>query len=277
MTLYDVPAEFQDKLKNAMKDESGVKLPFAAPTMWWMNGKPALKSTKQVEDATRFGGWGISKEEIDGFGSDLAEVPSYWQLHEDLANGQGKTYSAYLCRTAWVAPIARRSGWFEYDGKSRSAINILCYLALFTQRGAPLAPFGPVVLSAKSFTGVDLDKCFKDFAAKSAQLRGSTPPNFFFHPIGTWGSEPVFSERKGKNGASSSVTPPQLYLPPGGLIEELLTKWFVGPDVAREMAGYLDQAQDWIADWKNRGGKKEQPVEMAVPETRPLDEDDFPY
>lgn len=274
--MFEIPAEFQEKLKNAMKDESGVKLPFAAPTMWWMNGKAALKSVKQIEDATRFGGWGISKEEIDNFGSDLAEVPSYWQLHDDLTNGQGNTYSAYLCRTAWVAPIARRYGWFEFDGKSRSAVNVLCYLALYQQKDAPLMPFGPVVLSAKSFTGLDLDKCFKDFAAKSAQLRGSTPPNFFFHPIGTWGKEPIFSERKGKGGASSSVTPPQLFLPTNGLTTETLQKWFVGPEVAADMAKYLDQAQDWIADWKNRKGKQEQPADF-VPESRPLDESDFPY
>ena len=278
MTIaFDVPAEFQDKLKNAMKDESGVKLPFAAPTMWWMNGKTALKSVNEVVNATRFGGFGISKEEIDNFGSDLVEIPSYWQLHDNLTNNEGKTYAAYLCRTAWVAPIARRSAWFENNGKSRSSLNVLCYLAVL-QQDKSLLPYGPVVLSAKSLTCLDLDKCFKDFAAKSAALRGNTPANFFFHPIGTWGKEPKFEDRKSKGGgASSSVTPPQLYLPET-ITTETLTKWFVGPDVAREMAEYSDLAQDWIADWKNRKGDKNAVSEADfAPEIRPVDEQDFPY
>lgn len=274
--MFEVPAEFQDKLKNAMKDDTGVKLPFAAPTMWWMNGKAALKSVKQIEDATRFGGWGISKEEIDGFGSELAEVPAYWQLHDDLTNGKGESYSAYLCRTAWVAPIARRYGWFEFEGKSRSSVNILCYLALYEQRGAPLKPFGPVVLSAKSFTGNDLDKCFKDFASKSAQARGNTSQNFFFHPIGTWGKEPVFVERKGKNGSSSSVTPPQLYLPENGITVDVLKNWFVGPEIAMDMAKYLDLAQDWLNDWKNRKDDQKQSGNGLEEPPMPV-EGDFPF
>lgn len=271
---FEIPAEFQEKLKNAMKDESGVKLPFAAPTMWWMNGKTALKSVAQIADATRFGGFGISKEEIDGFGSELAEVPQYWQLHNELTNNEGKTYAAYLCRTAWVAPIARRHAWFENNGKSRSSLNILCYLAISQQGG--LVPFGPVVLSAKSLTCNDLDKCFKDFAAKTAQLRGNTPANFFFHPIGTFGKEPKFEDRKGKNGASSSVTPPQLFVPETGITIETLQKWFVGAEVAADMAKYSDLAQDWIADWKNRKGEAKQTADEA-PEMRPLDEGDFPF
>jgi hypothetical protein len=273
--MFEVPAEFQNKLKDAMKDESGAKLPFAAPLMWWMNGKTALKNM-DINDPTRFGGWGISKEDVDNFGEELPALPPTWKLHDNLTSGKGNSYSAYLTRTAWVAPIARRFGWFEHDGKSRSKLNVLCYLAV-VQPDKTMLPYGPVVLSVGSLTTLDLDKCFKDFAAKSAKARGETPPNFFWHPIGTWGKEPKFEDRKGKNGSSSSVTPPQLYLPDTGLTTDYLKKWFVGPDVAREMAGYLDQAQDWIADWKNRGGKKEQPVEMAVPETRPLDEDDFPY
>jgi hypothetical protein len=272
--MFEIPVEFQDKLKNAMKDESGVKLPFAAPTMWWLNGKPALKSIKQIDDATRFGGFGISKEEIDNFGSELAQIPDYWQLHEDLTNGKGDTYSAFLCRTAWVAPIARRYGWFEFDGRSRSAVNVLCYLALM-QSDKTLMPYGPVVLSAKSFTGIDLDKCFKDFAAKTAKLRGTTLPNYFYHPIGTWGTEPQFVERKGKGGASSSVTPPQLYQPKDGDYKiESLQKWFVGGDVVADMASLYDQSREWLDDWKQRKSDAKivnpDAEEIAPPE-------DFPF
>ena len=273
--MFEIPAEFQNKLKDSMKDNGVVKLPFAAPTMWWMNGKPALKSVKQVENATRFGGWGISRDEVDNFGSELAEVPAYWQLHDDLANGQGGSYAAYLCRTAWVAPIARRYGWFDRNGQGRSSLNVLCYLAIY-QPDKTLLPYGPVVLSAKSLTCVDLDKCFKEFAAKTASLRAGTLPNYFYHPIGTWGQEPAFVERKSKSGASSSVTPPQLYLPKNGITTETLQKWFVSGEVVTEMASLYDLAQDWINDWKNRTTTKAEaavdPNDLSTPA-----EDDYPF
>ena len=274
--MFDIPQEFQDRLKNAMKDEHGVKLPFAAPTMWWMNGKTALKSVTQITDATRFGGWGINKDEIEGFGSELADVPSTWQLFDELSSGKGASYSAYLCRTAWVAPIARRSGWFNNDGRNRSKVHVLCYLAVL-QQDKSLIPYGPVVLSASSLTGLALDKCFKEFATKSTQARGNTPSNFFYHPIGTWGKEPKFEERKSKGGnASSSVSPPQLYVPEVGITTDVLKKWFVGADVAAEMAKYLDLAQDWVNDWKNRKSDQKQEEPNPFDQTPP-EEDSFPF
>lgn len=273
-TTFQVPEEFQNALKDSMRGENGVKLPFSAPTMWWFNGKPALKNVKEIATAQRFGGWGISKEEIDGF-SDLPELPSNWQLRDDLTNGKGETYSAFLCRTAFVAPIARRWGWFDFDGKSRSAVNILCYLAVM-QQDKSLLPWGPVVLSAKSYTGNDLDACFKNFASKTTSLRGTALPNFFYHPIGTWGAEPKFIERKGKN-ASSSVTPPQLYEPTNGYNVEALTKWFVSTDVMSGMNDYLASAKEWLADWKNKNAKQAAPIIADANEPPMPEEDGLPY
>jgi hypothetical protein len=270
---FGIPAEFQEKLRNAMKDESGVKLPFAAPTMWWMNGKTALKNVKEINNANRFGGWGISKDEIDEVGTSWPDVPEHWQLH-DLTNNEGNGYSAFLTRTAWVAPIARRYRWFD----NKSHTNILCYLAIMTAERV-LLPHGPVVLSAKSLTGVDLDKCFKEFATKTTQLRGKTLPAYFWHPIGTWEAEPVFVERKSKGGSgSSSVTPPRLFAPKDGITIETLKKWFVGVEVAEEMAKLLDLAQDWVSDWKNRKAEAKPEVldEAQLDPFAPTDSD-FPF
>jgi hypothetical protein len=272
-SIFEIPAEFQEKLKNAMKDESGVKLPFAAPTLWWMNGKPALKTVKEINNASRFGGWGISKDEIDDLEADWPEVPEHWQLH-DLTNNEGNGYSAFLTRTAWVAPIARRYRWFD----NKSQLNILCYLAVMT-RERVLLPHGPVVLSAKSLTGVDLDKCFKEFATKTVQLRGKTLPAYFYHPIGTWEQEPVFVERKSKGGSgSSSVTPPKLYTPKDGFTIETLKNWFVGVEVAEEMAKLLDLAQEWINDWKQRKSDARPEMVTEVPEDPFAQQDsDYPF
>lgn len=267
--MFEIPDEFQEKLKDAMRDTSSVKLPFSAPTMWWMNGKAALKNTKEINNASRFGGWGITKEEVDDM-ADWPGAPEHWQLH-DLTSNEGNNYSAYLTRTAWVAPIARRFRWYE----NKSQVNILCYLSVMT-RERVLLPHGPVVLSAKSLTGVDLDKCFKDFTTRTAQLRGKTLPAYFWHPIGTWDPEPVFVERKSKGGnGSSSVTPPKLYAPKDGYTIDTLKNWFVGIEVAQKMAELLDLSQEWIDSWKqHKNGEKTEPQLIEEPPDDPFE---MPY
>jgi hypothetical protein len=250
-------------------------LPFAAPTLWWMNGKPALKNTKEVTNPTRFGGWGISKDEIDDIGEDWPEIPPHWELH-NLTNDKGGDYSAYLTRQAWVAPIARRYRWF--DGKSQT--NILCYLGVMTKERV-LLPHGPVVLSVKSLTGLDLDKCFKEFAAKTTQIRNKALPNYFWHPIGTWQPEPVFVERKSKSGhGSSSVTPPQLYTPKDGFTAETLQKWFVQVEVVAEMVKLYELAGEWLADWNQRKSDPKpgaEPNPFGEPEPEFNQDTDFPF
>lgn len=275
MSGFPVPQEYQEQFKGSMSDNKGVKLPFPAPTLWWMNGNAAFKNTKEIEDARRFGGFGISKEDIEEQGIPAAQT---WKLH-DLTNTKGDQYAAYLCRTAWVAPIARRFAWFENEGKWRSSLNILAYLAIM-DANKKFTPYGAVILSAKSFTGNALDKCFKDFATKTAELRGDTLTNFFFHPIGTWGNEVKLEEIKGKGGASSTITPPQLYIPKDGYTAEHLQQWFVPnalPEVLADMRDYKANAQEWLDDWKNRKNDKQNGNGHDVNAELAAAEDDLPF
>jgi hypothetical protein len=258
MTTFEVPQEYQEELKGAMSDQSGVKLPFAAPTLYWYNGKTAYKDDEEIKDARRFGGWGIDKEALEEQG--LPPSPA-WKLHK-LSSAKGDSFEAYLFRSAWVAPIARRHAWFENEGKSKSTVNILSYLALRNKEGKFL-PYGAVILKASSFTGVTLDKLFKEFATKTAEIRGETLPNFFFHPIGTYGETPKFNTNKGKGGQESSVTDPQLYIPEGGYTAKFLQECFVpnvGSELLADMSNFKKQAKDWLADWNDRKGDKKEAV-----------------
>jgi len=267
MATFAVPQEFQDELKGGMSDKSGIKLPFPAPTLYWYNGKTEFMTVNEITDPRRFGGWGVSKEDIDTLGVAPSRA---WKLH-DLTNKDAKQYQAYLFRTAWVAPIARRSAWFENEGKSRSSLNILAYLALRNKEGKFL-PYGAVILKASSFTGINLDKCFKEFATKTAEFRGETLPNFFFHPIGTFGEMPKFSTNKGKGGKESSVTDPQLYIPDGGYSEEFLSACFVpnvGSEILADMAKFKKDAKDWLADWNDRKGEKKESAPVQENEEYP--------
>lgn len=252
--MFEISPNIQDQFKGSMSNTQGVKLPFPAPTMYWHNGNGSFKNMKEIDDARRFGGFGIDKEDLEEQGMPPA---STWKLH-DLTNKDGKSYAAYLCRTAWVAPIARRFTWMEFDGKSRSSVNILAYLAVMNPE-KKMTPYGAVILSGKGYSGMALDKCFKEFATKTASLRGNTLPNFFFHPIGTWGNEVKSEEVKGKNGSSSSITPVQLYIPQDGYTAELLQQWFVPaimPEVVSDMMDYKSKAQEWLDDWNKREKKQ---------------------
>lgn len=258
--MFQVDPNVQKELQGSLTNNQSVKLPFGAPQMWWSNGKPALLSVNEIQDARRFGGFGVSREDVEAQAGQIpAELPYNWKLFDDLTNTKGATYSAYLSRTAWVAPIARRYRWMSFEGKNKSQVEYLCYLAVMEQNKT-LNPWGAVVISGSSYSGSAIDNAIKEFAQKTASIRGGVSQNFFFHPLGTWGNSPKPEERKGKNGSSSLITPCQLYVPENGYTEETLQKWFVPQEYHAELADLLRKSKDWLADW----AKKDQPEQQDV-------------
>lgn len=268
MSKFALPTEVTSAVTQASKDESGIQLPFAAPLMYWINGKVALKNEAEIKDARRFGGWGIDEAKLAEM--NVTPAPS-WKLTE-MANNKGDNYKAFICRTAWVAPIARRTAWFEIDGKSRSSLNVLAYLFLRNQEGKYLE-FGPVVLSAKSYTAMELESQIKRFATMTAENREGTPAQFFLHGLGTFGDTPIYKEAKSKSGASSTTTPPQLAIPTNGFTPEKMVELFVGAEVASKMADYAKQAQPWLDDWNKKNVKPAAESE-PVRERPSVDEED---
>ncbi len=252
MSPFQVSPEFQAELQGSLRDNKSVKLPFGAPQMWWSNGKPALLSVAEIEDARRFGGFGISKEDIDDQAGKLpSELPYNWKLFDDLSNHEGKLYSAYLSRTAWVAPIVRRYRWVNFEGKNKSQVEYLCYLAVMEQ-DKKLHPWGAVIVSGSSYSGGAIDAAFKDFAQKTSSIRGTVLQNFFFHPLGTWGKTPKPEPRKGKGGKESTITPCQIYMPENGYTEETLERWFVPAEIHPELAAMKSQSREWVDDWAKK-------------------------
>src|SRR5512146_2144891 len=106
--MFDLPEEALNAGNPLASQSNSVQLPFVAPTLYWYNGKPALADTEEVKDARRFGGWGSDAVKLHEIAAQLPSIPSNWKLFENLKNGEGKTYSAYLVRSVRVAPIARR-------------------------------------------------------------------------------------------------------------------------------------------------------------------------
>jgi len=260
--------ELKDAVKGSMDTNQGVQLPFTAPLMWWKNGEIALKSTPEVKDARRFGGWGVSEEELANEGLELPETFKPFEM-----NGNKGTYNAYLARFVYVAPICRRFVWFQKpDGKWTSKLNVLSYMA--EMKDKVLVQWGPVVITAKGYSGKNIDNAFAKFSTASAALRDGDPVNYFYHPMGTFAPNPVFENATGKGGDSSPITPCQVFIPETGYTPEQMDTYFVGEEVAAVMADLLGQSKEWLADWKN--AKKEEVAEELPP--LPTEEDEqFPY
>jgi hypothetical protein len=292
MSVFNVPADYQQTLNGSLDTSSVIRLPFAAPQIWWKNGDPALEFQEAIVSAQRFGGWGCDQEEIAEHGVSYA-AQAGWQLFSMRSGQGGGTYQAYLTRQLWAAPILRRFAWFKGRNpgeRDTSKTQYLVYLAKVNPADKTFTPMGPAILHASALTGLDLDACFKEFKSKTAEVRidegKPVPPNYFYHPIGTWGTKPIYKERKSKqNGQGSLVTPPALFNPPNGFALETLQRWFVGADVIKEIVRLYDLAGEWAADWNNRKDTRatdqlaarpgDVPLEPDVPPAH--DEDAFPY
>jgi hypothetical protein len=289
MSAFQIPTEYDQKFNGSLDSSGVIKLPFPAPQLWWMNGKPELEHVNEVQNAQRFGGWGCDQDEISEHGVSYA-AQAGWQLFE--LRGSANTYQAYLTRQLWAAPIVRRSAWFKGRNpgdRDISRTQYLVFLAKINPADKTFSPMGPAILSTKSLTGLDLDACFKEFKGKTAELRideGKTiPPNYFYHPLGTWGKTPQYKERKSKaNGQGTLVTPPALFVPPGaGFTLETLQRWFVGAEVIGKMAQLYDQSQECGAAWQNRKDTRAAdqlaagPGDIPIDDLPPQPDDDLPY
>lgn len=272
-------SRFQDQsmkesLRGSMDTNQGVQLPFVAPMMWWKNGEAALRSTKEIKDARRFGGWGISEEEI---ANASLELPSAFQLFE--MSGDNGLYNAYLARWSYLAPIARRFAWFQKpDGNWTSKLNILAYMAEMKQDKS-IVPWGPVVLTAKGYSGKYIDDAVKKFSVSTAKLRDGDPANFFYHPLGTFAAEPVAEKITGKGGSSSPITPCQLFIPTEGYSTDDMDKYFVGEEVAAVMTDLYDQSREWLDDWNNKKkvAQQEQTDPNEIMDAINANPDEFPF
>ena len=264
---YDIP----EGANEAVGSIGSVVLPFAAPIVFWRNGDKAFKGVKDIQDVRRFGGWAIQPDEIESMKESLPpEIPADWQEMEFM--GERETYTNYITRRIYVAPVARRFAWFVNDGKSKSVTQYIAYLGV--RQDKSVMPWGPVILQSKSLGGVDLDKEISKFNKITAQFREGVKSQFFYAPLGTWGEEPELVSHKSKDGNSqSTVTPVRVYQPPTGYTKALMDMLFVGRETAAEIVEIRRQSQEWLDDWNNRRKVAAAPVQ---PEDNPFGDEPLP-
>jgi hypothetical protein len=254
--FFDVPAEYTDKLKNAMSGE-GIMLPFTAPVLYWMNGDTKLK---QLGGVPYFGGWACDAASMD---QALKEFPGnendpFPFVLTAMVNNEGKEYEVYTCRTIGVAPIGKRVQWKPAveGGKPRSHVQILAYVGFWNGPTKTFVPFGPCVLSGKGYAGKHLEEAWAQWDKSSAGARmkfaNKLPANYFFASLGTGVGDKPITEMVGKGGSQSPITPCKCWMP-DAITGEYLKAAYVGLEVIGQMAGLKEQAAEWLAAWKKDG------------------------
>jgi hypothetical protein len=246
-------SELAKKLQGSMQSGEGVELPFPVAYVWTVNGKPGMKSQA---DARYFGGWACKVEDMDAVADQQAlSAPAGWSK-VDMVTNDGDEFEAYITRRVYVAPIAKRTSWLkdkmryaDYREGARRHLQMLCYLAEETKAG--LAPWGPVVLTAKGRQVDHLFNAVNSWDKATAALRREVAPGVpawcFYLAIGTFEKERM-ALNVGKPGAQSPITPLMAYIPKD-MDADRLEKRYVGSDVAALMADLGDQAQPWLEAW----------------------------
>lgn len=258
-----------------MTDEGDVRLPFPAPIVWVLNGSAQFKP---IGGTLYMGGWATSADELEETAAELGlSVPEGMTKHEYTPK-TGEALNVYSARHIMIAPIAKRLSSTTKDGArfpgyhKGASPHIQVLVMLGYKKGTAYVPWGPVVLSAKGYQCGYLLDALQDWESKSAKARREFAPGvraeLFWSAIGTFGDKPTY-KTVGKEGAQSSISPISVFVPKE-FNEALLSALFVGEDLAKEMLGLRQQANEWYEAWKSPK------VEVATPSTNGGDEPPLP-
>ena len=251
-----------------------IELPFMAPMLWWLNGDPRAQT---ASEASKMGGWAISQDEIE-----LLDAPPPGFVGVTLVNARGQEYSASLARYVAVAVIGSREQWVlpdaNFGGRTRgySRIQVLGYMATVNQ-ARQYVPYGPVVLSAKSYSAKYLKEALSEWSRKTAQSRrklaNNLPAWLFYAPIGTFGASRDAVMVGPDPNSQSPITPCRLMKMPDEQTANTLRGWYVGKSVVEEMSEYKQAAGEWLKAWDgmNGNGQASQAEHRSAPPPPPDD------
>ena len=250
---------------NAIAPENDrVTLPFPHFWMYWFNGNPAADKTS---GAKYFGGWAADADEFANAMSMTAKaaMPANFSPVETWTNREGGEYNVVSARALYVAPIATRLTWGKTEsGGNMSHLAMLGYMATVEKVGnvATLKPYAPVVLTAKSYSGSNVQAAFKKWVSDTAKARAEhapgVPANLFYNCVGTFGDTRQ-QVMVGKGNAQSPIVPAQVK--PTNWDEAALASLFVGDEIAAEMLRLKEAAAEWLND----KGKSDKPAGQVAP------------
>ena len=289
----NIPDRARSAFAGNMQTGGAVELPFVAPAFFWVNGDAKLMSLGNFQF---FGGWAVSAEKLqlatESWENLQFPIPGLQEAMTALDNGQSMT--VYGSRSLYVAPIGMReySSVLENGQQRRVApftpggrpgIQVLAVLGYKNPDGS-IFHWAPVLLTARGYQVNHLKKAIKSWQ-KSIEpvikrMIPDTDPsaisNLFWMSVGTFGKE-----RKAEMVGTTNkkpITPIGSFIPEN-ITEDLLTKLYVGSDLAEWMADLAEQAKEWLQVFQllEQPARRNQPAESAPPEAPPFPEDEIPF
>jgi len=251
----NIPDDVRNAAANiqSQQQEEGVRLPFPVSYFRWMNGDT---KQKRAGDATYFGGWAVTAEMLE------TQVALTGQ---GLLPGFEKTtligeseYDAYISRLIAVATICKRKRWVG----STSHVQILAYAAEYSKADQSFKPWGQVVLTAKGYSSLYIERCLDNWSSATAAARRTHANNLpawaFYAFLGTFGNE-IIVEQVGKS-VKRPITPCQVYLPKDLSTIDLdyLTKRYVSNEILLIMNDLAQSAEAWRLAWQDSNANANQ-------------------
>lgn len=241
-----------DRMYDPLATTGSLTLDFPALHLWWKNGNPQIPPQQGV---AHFGGWCASKTDADQTLAEMERtIPTSFSA-QTYTNSKNESYQVYASRIVAVAPIIKRVGWFENDEKRQySKVEVLAYLATVDLKNKIYVPWGPVLLTGSSFSGVAITDALALWGRKITPLtkQDEAPSWAHWAVIGTV-REAIYIEQRGKN-KKSPITPCEVAIPKE-VTEQFVFGRFIGKELMSKLIDYRLMSHDWAASWNEKKGE----------------------
>lgn len=263
---YQVADDAKQTIGNPSASGEAIQLPFAAPLIWWTNGRPDRSKDAGI---LYTGGWATKGIDYDMGVAEYGPLPHWAETLTDMSGDMGRLYETEYIG---VCPIAGRRRWMsKEDGADFTGgwLQQLCILGVYD--GEKFNPWGPVVVSTKVYAAKRFGQFINDWAMQLSDVRREHAPNtpswYFFMSVGYFGGKPNWVT-KGKD-KTATYSLPELFQYQD-ITKEVLDKTFIGTGWTAKMAKYKLAAEEWLNDknWRDdpNAGESSEPQNTPYPE-----------
>ena len=246
-------SQYPSNKYDPMSSSGTVELEFQALRLYWKNGSAALDANQGV---AYYGCWCADKAKADEALAAMGNTIIPGLKAVTLKNRQGKAYEVYASRQLTIAPILKRVGWFTNpEGRKYSAHQILAYAAAPDTKTKTFTPWGMVLLTGSSYSGLAVINALAGWKRKITPVIDTpetTPAWAHWVTLGTLRAD-IYTEQRGKGTNTSPITPCEVYLPDDKIpLKEFVTKRFIGSELLTQCLEYRDLSMAWAEYWNER-------------------------
>lgn len=242
-----------DRKSDPMQSSGQVTLDFSALHLWWKNGNPQADPKSIVN---YFGGWCAHREDADKTLTEMQRtIPPTFQPFT-YHSSDNKPYDVYATRVVAVTPILKRSRWFTDRDTNRpyNRTEILVMMATIDIKAKAFVPWGPVVLSGSSYSGVAITDALAGWRRKIERFCNDAKPVWAHWVVLGTVRDTIYTELRGKGTKQSPITPCEISMP-ADVSQQFVEGRYIGDQLMGSCVEYRLMSQDWAASWNDYKGE----------------------